>query len=92
MRRDDPSPVREKKGRAEGSCSLGSAKGASQPGRRGQAARRRYAHLLGSTRAGEGAGDGAMATSLHRLRSLSVAAGCAEEEGSSEEREREGSE
>jgi len=60
--------------------------------RHGQVARRRRAHPLGSTRACEGAGDGSMAASLHRLRSLLVAAGCAEEEGSSEEREREGSE
>jgi len=35
-------------------------------GRRGQAARRRRAHLLGSTRAGEGAGDGAKARSTAR--------------------------
>ena len=41
-------------------------------GDRGQAARRRHAHPLGSAHAGEGAGDGAIGCSLARC-SLSVA-------------------
>ena len=36
-------------------------------GRRGQAARRRRAHPLGSAHAGEGAGDGARAPPIRRL-------------------------
>ena len=50
--------AREKKGRTGAA-----ARWARKKGRRGQAARRRRAHPLGSTRAGEGAGDGAKARS-----------------------------
>ena len=39
-------------------------------GHRGQAARRRRAHPLGSAHAGEGAGDGAGTSLLHRGRSV----------------------
>ena len=46
--------AREKKGRTGAA-----ARWARKKGRRGQAARRRRAHPLGSTRAGEGADDGA---------------------------------
>jgi len=55
---------------------------------RGQAARRRHAHPLGSTRAGEGAGDGAMVAPppARSLGVLSVAAGYAEREESGAER------
>ena len=41
-------------------------------GRRGQAARRRRAHPLGSAHAGEGASDGAGTSLLRRCRSLGV--------------------
>ena len=55
------SPAREKKpSRGRGLAGLGQGSAAAR------AARRRRAHPLGSTRAGEGAGDGAMAASLHR--------------------------
>ena len=67
--------------------------------RRGQAAQRRRAHPLGSTRAGEGAGDGAMVAPPHArspsslsLRSLSVAVVLRRDEverGESVEEERE---
>ena len=68
VRQDGPSPAREKKslrrpfaGVGEEGPSRGAAAHQARPrGRRGQAARRRRAHPLGSTRAGEGAGDGAM--------------------------------
>ena len=53
----------EKKGPAEGAQLAG----IRPQGRRGQAARRRHAHLLGSTHADEGAGDGARAPPVRRL-------------------------
>ena len=55
-------------------------------GRRGQAARRRRAHPLGSAHAGEGAGDGA-GTSLHAL--AVVARSVTEERKKSSEAKRE---
>ena len=55
-RRENLSPTREKKDRRTGAA----ARRARQRGHRGQAARRRRAHPLGSAHAGEGAGGGAM--------------------------------
>ena len=64
-----PSPAWEKK------CRAGAvARRAWSRGRRGQATRRRRAHPSGSTRAGEGAGDGAVARCSLPLGVLSVAA------------------
>ena len=57
---------REKKGRPKGSRLAG----IRPQGRRGQATRRRRAHPLGSAHAGEGAGDGAGTSLLHRGRSV----------------------
>ena len=70
VRRADPSPAREKK------TEPGVAARRTRPrGRRGQAARRRRAHPLGSVRVGEGGSDGATiplpwARSSGSLRSL----------------------
>ena len=55
-------------------------------GRRGQAARRRRAHPLGSAHAGEGASDGAITPPFRPLDSLGLRLRCGEESG--EERER----
>ena len=67
-RRENPSPAREKK-TEPGSLLVG----LGQRGHRGQAARRRRAHPLGSAHAGEGAGGGAM-VAFARSQSLVVLA------------------
>jgi len=87
----NPSPAREKRAEPGGDVSAK----LDQGGAAAKAARRWRAHPLGSTRVGEGAGNGAMAAARSLCppfcrSSHSVAAGCAEvERGESGEEERE---